>query len=214
MVFTPQLLRCLHINIKSPSSHLHAMAKRCVAGMSAALTRQANPAARAAIAVALQRSGSSVLQALHKGSKGATAPLLAELDGSALEVYTQQLMEELVRVAAEEGAGTTTGLAGAHAEEEEVQEVVVPEGAWVVEQLYAVTRMQGAERGQAMHVLQLLAANAAAVATSTPKVWGWVGVGCFYLLSPCVFPLFFLPPPFLGIDACTRQSTPLGTHIP
>lgn len=138
------------------------MAKRCVAGMSSAFTRQGNPQARAAVAVALQRSGSSVLQALHKGSKGATTPLLAELDGGALEQYTLQLTQELARL------GSKDGHRGNNHDQEASQEASQEalEGSWVVEQLYAVTRMQTADEQHVMHVLQLLAANAAAVVTA------------------------------------------------
>lgn len=161
MVFTPQLLRCLHTNLKNPASHLHAMAKRCVTGMSSALTRQGNPAARAAIAVALQRSGSSVLQALHKGSKGAVAPLLAELDAGALEQYKVQLVDELTQVgASKEGTSVSAGAQG------EEDDSVQTGPAWAVEQLYAITRMPAADAEQRMRVMELLAANAFAMAST------------------------------------------------
>lgn len=185
VVFTPQLLRCLHTSLKNPSSHLHAMAKRCVAGMSSALTRQgSSPAARAAIAVALQRSGSSVLQVMHKGSKGATAPLLADLDAGALEHYATQLEEELARVGV---AGSAAGgdrmsdIGTASVGDAEQQSGGGSEGAWVVEQLYAITRMQTADEQRTMHVLQVLAANAIAEATSTTvrRRWSLVNHMCW-----------------------------------
>jgi DNA polymerase phi len=139
-VFTPNFLRTLSNNLSKADTYLHATAKRCLERISTFMEK-ADPEARMAVSVALQRHGGAAFARLAKTKSAGQAVEVA--DASGLLAYVRQLQAKFSE-------------AGGDGDEEDV----IRQQQWAVEQLAGVVKQGGAPAEVKLVVLRFLGVRA------------------------------------------------------